>query len=175
MFTPITGKTLDNLRRATNRPDAAMEMADLRFYDRGYLVRITEDDGVDYFVAAWKEGGGIVWFPLDGSSQPIHDANRFARLNLTENNVLDYLRFFCDFLDMKEGRMRITGTGHVMVSSYKLVPTMAPVVCGYSEGAHICEGHALYANSVFRATFSVPPDGKVVMLNDEEIEALTVH
>jgi hypothetical protein len=176
MFTPIIGKMLDNFRRSTNRADATMDVAELRFYDNGVLVRITDKGEVDYFVVAGDgELDDATWFMLDGSSQSIHAANRAAGLKIRDDNVLDYLQFFCDFLEMEDGRMRITGTCVVEFDNRKIVPTMRSTFNGMSDGRFLCAAHVIYNGAVFETEFSISPDGRTVMLSDNPLEPMTVH
>jgi hypothetical protein len=175
MFTQITDERLESFRRNTNRPDLKMESASLPFYGRGGLVRITDKGDTSFWVVTSFNLDDAAWTALDGSSDNIYAANEACGLNLTEANVLDYLRFFCDFLDMDDDRLRIAGTGHVVIGGRKIVPTIAPALSGLNDGKFMCAAHALYSGAVFEATFSIATDGRVVMLSDNEIEPMTVH
>ena len=175
MFTPITGDLLDRLRRGTNRPNATMDAACLSFYADGYLVRITDEDEEHHFVVAGNNDADLSWFLLDGSSDPIHAANQVAGLNLNEETVLDYLGFFCDFLDMEDGRMKITGTGMVKFDDYKIVPVLAPAFNGMRDGRFLCSANAVHDGVVFATKFAVSLEGRTEMLTGDPIEPVTLH
>ena len=108
-----------------------------------------------FFAAAGTDRDNAEWFKLDGRSHAIHAANKACGLNLTEKNVLDYLRFFCGFLDMKDGqRTQITGDTVCWFSRVKIVQAFRPTMDGMSEGNFLCTAHAVYAGSVFKTAFS---------------------
>jgi hypothetical protein len=176
MWTPITGKMLERFRRNTNRPDATIEVAWVTFYDHGNLVRIADNGTVEHFIVAGDgELEDATWFLLDGRSDPIHAANRVAGLNITPDNVLDYLQFFCDFLDMEGSRMQITGACIVEFDNHKIVPTMRSMFKGLSDGKFLCAAHVIYDGAVFETEFAIPPDGRTMMLSGNPLEPMTVH
>ena len=100
---------------------------------------------------------------------------RLRVLNLNEENILHYLQFFCDFLDMEDGRMRITSTGMVKFDGYKIVPVFAPAFNGMSEGRFLCSANAIHDGVVFATEFAITPEGRTEMLVGNPIEPVTVH
>ncbi|WP_342804874.1 hypothetical protein [Alteromonas sp. M12] len=51
-----------------------------------------------YFLEANLENGNTYYYTLNGLSAPIHDCNGVHSIHLTQDNVLEYLCFFCFFI-----------------------------------------------------------------------------
>lgn len=118
-------------------------------------------------------------YRLNGSSPPIHEINGIAKVQITEENVIDYLRFFCFFVRGEDGPFLIAESlddpyipktddsqtrtvieGTVRAASYE----------GRNEqGNFLCEGVVFYSNALFIAHFAVEPTGMIQMLDDEPI------
>ena len=155
---------------------AQIKTSPLSFYGRGNLVQIKDGKNIHFFAATVSDRANAEWFKLNGCSHAIHAANKACGLNLTEKNVLDYLRFFCDFLDMKDGqRMQITGDTVCWFSRTNIVQSFRPTMDGMRDGNFLCTAHAVYAGSVFKTAFSIQPDGCLEMLWSKPIEPATVH
>lgn len=91
-----------------SRDTTAFENQELTFYDSGYLLRVKDP--------TWGSNQEALFFiylkdrdlfRLNGVARPIYAANEMAPLRLDEGNVLDYLRFFCRFIEAEEGRFLI--------------------------------------------------------------------
>lgn len=151
----------------------------LPFYDDVILVRVKDQMwSPDYLTIYYLAERGKA-FRLNGSSLPIHEVNAKGKINITEENVLDYLKFFCFFVRGEEGpfliaedmnnpdmpkdvdwktRSMIEGT--VRPASYE----------GKDEnGFFRCDAVVFYSNSLFFAAFAINPSGMVDMLDDETI------
>ena len=156
-----------------------VQAAPLGFYPDWMVVEVLLEKadgkrGIATFLVD-EEGG----FVLDGTSGPIHALNQTEAkpLRLTdEQAALDYLRFFCAFIQSDEGPFRIietvgdaqlteTVSDEVMKS---LEEALKPSKCSRSDGGvfHISATTA-YGQAVFHAQFEVSPDGIVLMVDDE--------
>lgn len=118
-------------------------------------------------------------FRLNGTSPPIHEVNAKAPINLSEANVLDYLRFFCFFVRGDEGPWlffesladsdipdipdedeRIKLEKHVYPSKF---------IGSDEEGNFHAAAMIWYSNAIFAAKFKVQPTGMIEMEKDEQV------
>jgi hypothetical protein len=56
-----------------------------------------------YFLEAKPINGNTQYYTLNGLSAPIHDCNKILPIKINKDNVLDYLCFFCFFLQSEDG------------------------------------------------------------------------
>ena len=107
-WTKIQGDVLQRLQTRLEMPPQStiLEASTLRtpFYHNGELVRMNDDTGTMFMVAAGRgELSAREFYPLTGTSEEIRAANKAARLVITRDNAGDYLRFFMTFLRTGEG------------------------------------------------------------------------
>jgi hypothetical protein len=157
----------------------AVEWRAMPFYERVVLVRVKDP--------AWTPSNLYIYYltvdgnlyRLNGTSPPIHEVNALAPIKITEDNVLEYLRFFCFFVRGEEGpfliaedmdnpdlpkdmddQTRSVVEGTIRPASYE----------GKNEqGYMLCDGVVFYSNALFIANFAVQPSGMIEMLDDEPI------
>lgn len=120
-------------------------------------------------------------FRLNGTSPPIHEVNAKAPIKLSEDNVLDYLRFFGLFVRGEDGPFYIAEEASDPLLPQYLDETakhiLSGIVCPASfegmndQGHYLCDAVISYSNALFIAHFSVYPTGMVEMLGDEPIAA----
>lgn len=177
MFTPITGEELEAFRKELKCPALEMAAYKLSFYENGQLIKIKHEGQFYHFAVVGETLEKADWYNLDGSVTSIQTANKMCGLKLTEDNILDYLRFFCSALKMESGcQMKISENGHVEFADGKRVATASPVFNGMSKGnGFLCQAHVLYQGTVFEASFEVSPDGNTKMLWDEPMRSVEVH
>lgn len=176
LVNPIQGKYNAN-------PETAMvEWAQLPFYNAIALVRIND--------TAWPPNTGPFWFlakqgrmfHLDGTSAPIHDANEADPIKVTEDNCLEYLRFFCYFVHGDEGPFLIVeDIDHPALDRSKLEAGTRKVIEdalrvaafeGQTEDGHFeTSAMVLYGNALFSARFSMSENGMIEMIDDEPVAA----
>ncbi len=173
---PISGK------HTASDATASVEWRQLPFYGNIALVRIKDstwsaDVGPFWFLA--KQGR---MFHLDGTSMPIHEANEAGPIKVTEDNVLEYLRFFCFFVHGDDGPFLIIEDiddkafnhgemndtikgiieGSVLPTSYE----------GRNDNGELqTNGIVLYGDALFSARFSVSENGMIEMVDDDPIAA----
>lgn len=153
----------------------------LPFYDNVALIRVHDPNWVNRKLNIYylTDQGNL--FRLNGTSPPIHEVNAKAPIKVTEQNVLDYLRFFCFFVRGEEGpfyvaeRMDDPNMPQTMDDTTRSVieGTIQPAMIeGTNDQGHfLCEAIVFYSNALFRAKFAVQPGGMIEMLEDEPIVA----
>jgi len=140
--------------------------------------------------AAWPNPNLVVYYlvtdgdrllRLNGTSIPIHDANLRCPIQLSEDNVLDYLRFFCFFTRGEEGAFYLLERpDHPILDAELDEPTQAvfervarpAIYTGRNADEHFtCQAIVFYGDALFDATFEVQANGNVSMLDDDPIAA----
>lgn len=151
----------------------------LPFYDNVVLIRMQDTNWAPsnlrlYYLA--KEGE---LFRLNGTSPPIHEVNAAAPVKITEENILEYLRFFCFFVRGEEGPFLITEDMTNPYIPQDIDDKTRTVIEGTAreasyegmneQGHHLCDAVVFYSNALFIANFSVQPSGMIEMLDDQPI------
>lgn len=151
----------------------------LPFYDSVALIRVRDPNWVNRKLNAYylTDQGNL--FRLNGTSPPIHEVNAKAPIKVTDDNVLDYLRFFCFFVRGEEGPFYIAegmddpNMPKDMDENTRSVieGTVRPAsIDGMSEQGHyLCEAVVFYSNALFIANFAVQKSGMIEMLEDDPI------
>ncbi len=173
---PIAGKH-------TAAPQSAkVEWRQLPFYKDIAMVRVSD--------RSWPPGTGPFWFlakqgrmfHLDGSSTPIHEANEAGPIDVSDENALDYLRFFCYFVHGDDGPFLIVeDLDDDAFDAGKMDDAMKKVLEGSirpaafegknEKGELQTSGMVLYGDALFAARFSMTENGLIEMVDDEPIAA----
>ena len=189
-WNPVTGEELDGFLEQITPIDGKQKTASattkvawrpLPFYERVVLIRV-QDSGwtprklVIYYLTM---DGNL--FRLNGTSPPIHEVNATAPIHLNEDNILDYLKFFCFFVRGEEGPFLIAEDMNNPDLPQNMDEKTRAVVAGTiraatyegknQQGSYLCDGVVFYSNALFIANFSVQPGGMIEMLDDEPIAA----
>lgn len=189
-WNPVTGDELAGFLEQINPVDGKYKVSPettqvswraLSFYDRVVLVRVKD--------AGWTPKNLNLYYltidgnlyRLNGTSPPIHEVNALAPVKITDDNVLDYLRFFCFFVRGEEGPFLIAEDindpdmpkGMDDQTRAVIEGTIRPATYeGKNEqGFFLCDGVVFYANALFIANFAIQPSGMIEMLDDEPIAA----
>jgi hypothetical protein len=111
-WNPVTGEELDGFLAQINPIDGKYQVSSnstevgwrmLPFYDHVVLIRLRDRTwGKQKLTIYYLTDQGTL-FRLNGTSPPIHEVNAKAPVRITEQNVLEYLRFFCFFVRGEEG------------------------------------------------------------------------
>ena len=176
LINPIQDKFTANVETAN------VQWAQIPFYKTVALVKV--DD------TTWPSNTGPFWFLakqgkmflLDGSSAPIHDANEVDPILVTEDNALEYLRFFCYFVHGDEGPFLIVeDINHPALDTSKMEEatrktiesTILPAAFeGKGEdGSFEASAMVLYGNAIFSTRFSLSGNGMIEMIDDDPIAA----
>lgn len=190
-WTPIHPKESEGLFAQISPIDSALtvtpagtvcEKRTLPWYDNAILLRIYDDrwampDLVVYYLV---HDDNI--YRLDGTSPKIHEVNKKAPIKVTEDNVLDYLRFFCFFVRGEEGPFYVLeNSDDPFVKAMVISNTVRSVIEGAAapaeyvgktdKGHFACDVTVYYANALFKAKMEVHPTGMIEMLDDEPVAA----
>ena len=151
----------------------------LPFYKKVALVRLRDPnwDSADLTLYFLTYKGELT--RLDGSSPPIHNINSEAPIALDENNILDYLRFFCYFVRGDEGPFLVSETMDDPAMPKDLDETTSKAIEGVlrpatyegrnAEGHYMCDAIVFYSNALFLANFAIQPSGMIEMLEDDPL------
>ncbi len=151
----------------------------LPFYDQVAMIRIKDPAWTprDLYIYYLTDHGNLEW--LNGTSPPIHAINAKAPVKITEDNVLDYLRFFCFFVRGEDGPFLIAETMDDPYIPKNLDDRARAAVEGSvrpasydgqdANGNFLCDAVVFYSNALFIANFAVEPGGMIRMLNDDPI------
>src|SRR5215471_19601771 len=111
---------------------------------------------------------------LNGESGAVYIANEREQLQLTEETVVDYVRFFCFAVRGPEGPfILIEPSKPDQAKSGKLAELAKPIsVTGRDESQRIlCEAVMEYNGGVFNATMAVAAGGQIEMVDDLPLTA----
>ncbi len=151
----------------------------LPFYDQVALIRIRDQSwGNPKLTIYYLTDRGSL-YRLNGTSPPIHEVNAKAPVKITEENVLDYLRFFCFFVRGEEGPFLIAENledqnmpKHMDDKTRSVIENVirpASYEGRNEQGHYLCDAVVYYSNALFIANFAVQPSGMIEMLDDEPI------
>lgn len=153
----------------------------LPFYERVVLVRVKDPNWLPKKLTIYYLTVDGELYALNGTSPPIHEVNARAPVKITEENVLDYLRFFCFFVRGEEGPFLIAEDMSNPDMPQDMDEKTRSVVAGTirpasyegrnEQGFLLCDGVVFYSNALFIANFAVQPSGMIEMLDDEPIAA----
>jgi len=153
----------------------------LPFYDQALLVRLTDPSWDDANLALFYLFEKDTLYRLNGQSNPIHELNAKVALTLTEENVLDYLRFFAFFVRGEEGAFLIVEDiqnpdlpqdmdNHSRETLEKYLRPAA--IEGETEdGSFLCKAPVFYSNALFISTFEVSRSGVIDIREHETVAA----
>ncbi|MGB1076797.1 MAG: hypothetical protein ACPG05_00680 [Bdellovibrionales bacterium] len=193
-WNPVTGEELEGFLSQVGRIDGTLdpsaattkvEWRPLPFYDNVAMIRMRDENWMPKELTIYFLTDQGTLYRLNGTSPPIHDINAKAPIKVTDENVLDYLHFFCFFVRGEEGpfliaedldnpnmpecddKMKAVIGGSLRPASYE----------GKNEQNHwLCDAVVFYSNALFIANFAVHPSGMIEMLNDEPLASdLTVR
>ena len=164
-----------------NSSTTLVEWRPLPFYDQVALIRVKDPawSPRNLFIYYLTDQGNLFW--LNGTSPPIHEVNSKAPIKVTDDNVLEYLKFFCFFVRGEDGPFLVAEDMNDTYVPKELDNKTRTVIEGTvrpatfegedGEGNRLCEAVVYYSNALFIANFSVQPGGMIEMLSDEPIAA----
>jgi hypothetical protein len=189
-WAPVEGEYLQGFLEQINPIDGKYKVSAqtskvawraLPFYDNVVLVRVQDPMWSPAHLTIYylTEEGNL--FRLNGTSPPIHEINAKAPIKVTEENVLDYLRFFCFFVRGEEGPFLIAESMDSADMPKNMDAQTRSVIEGTirpatyegknEQGFFLCDAVVFYSNALFIANFAVQPTGMIEMLDDEPIAA----
>jgi ATP-dependent Zn protease len=174
------GPRLDaQARQLLGSSPEAVRGASPSFYEHHILIElVSEGSGSSQRVFGLHGGDATRW--LDGSSAPIHDTNAAESLELTEEKVHDYVRFFLYFVRGDAGGFVLIESPDEIVASSddqdvtdvrsRVTP---PRTRGTDEsGRWLVDCSLAYDDALFAATLALAADGNIEMTDDEPIASL---
>ena len=189
-WNPVQGEELTGFLEQINPIDGKYRVAAestqvhwrmLPFYESIALIRVHDPNWVNKKLNIYylTDQGNL--FRLNGTSPPIHEVNAKAPVKVNEENVLEYLRFFCYFVRGEEGPFYIAESMEDPNMPTEMDDTTRSVIEGtirdasfegMNEQSHfLCDAVVFYSNALFIANFAVQPTGMIEMLDDEPIAA----
>ncbi|HEU4839481.1 MAG TPA: hypothetical protein VFS88_08745 [Micavibrio sp.] len=172
---PIGGKY--KVSAGTTKVDYRM----LPFYDNVAMIRVKDSAWTpsNLYIYYLTDQGNLYW--LNGTSPPIHEINAKAPVKITEDNVLEYLKFFCFFVRGEEGPFLIAESIEDPYIPKNVDERTRSVIAGTirpasyegmnDKGFFLCDAVVFYSNALFIANFAVQPGGMIEMLDDDPIAA----
>ncbi len=153
----------------------------LPFYETVALIRVRDSSWPNKKLNIYYLTDAGTLYRLVGTSPPIHEVNAKAQIKLTEENVLEYLRFFCFFVRGEEGPFLIAESMDDPYMPQDIDEQTRTVIEGTirpasyegrnEQGFFLCDAVVYYSNALFIANFAVQPGGMIEMLDDEPIAA----
>lgn len=153
----------------------------LPFYENIAMIRVHDDNwakanlNVYYLV---REGQ---LYRLNGTSPPIHEVNEVAPIKLNEDNILEYLKFFCFFVRGEEGPFLIVEDMDNPHLPSDMDDSTRSAIAGVvrpatyegknEEGKYMCDAIVFFSNALFIANFAVEQSGAIEMLDDDPVVA----
>lgn len=197
-WTPLDAeRTAEALRRLLTGATGALQLsdltsaraADLPFYEHHDLVELRFEDEVSYFGlhgpahTFWLEGKSIL---TSGTATEIHAAGEIETLTLTEDVVVDYLRFFLCFLQGDDGHFVLIeaeddleaegdddGAGEANTRLRDLRGMVSFAGPRDGEGGWLFDATFAYQDVMFRVNLAISQDAFVEMLDDEPLADLS--
>ncbi len=166
-------------RHKTDEATTEVSWRPLPFYDTVALIRVKDTSWTPKKLVVYylTDKGNL--FRLNGTSPPIHEVNAKAPVKITDENVIEYLKFFCYFVRGEEGPFLIAEEidGPHMPTDLDaktravIEGTLRPATYeGRNEqGFWMCDAVVFYSNALFIANFAVQPTGMIEMLNDDPV------
>lgn len=155
-------------------------VAELSFYKTLRLLWIKlllpGQERLEHFFAL--DGADKGW-PLDGKSSVIHSLNAVDPPHISEDTGKDYLRFFCFAVQGEEGAFELFEKANepedgAFVGEEAEIAALAEPIDEQGRGENgefLYEALVHYGRSLHRSRFSVPSDGRILMLDDSSLYA----
>ncbi len=149
------------------------------FYESAAIIRAVDQSWQPNGMAVWFIGHQGIFYLLDGNSEPIHRVNAMAPIRVSDQNYIDYLKFFCTFVYTEGATFRI-------IENYQDLEVYGPAPPGFDhavmpylkpvtiyqrgqDGSIFAEATLVYQHALYHVRFQVQLDGQVTMLDDKKI------
>jgi len=159
--------------------DKSLSWRRLPFWPDARLIRVSGFNSSRYYPAYFiyiEPDQGL--FYLNGDSFPIHLYNNDYSTDITKENVIQYLMFFCFFVHGGDGPFLVlNSTKHPLISRQadakaKLAKFLKPIVVERNKHGWLLTGPVLYCNQLSEAMFQVYDTGEVTMVDDSALTVL---
>ena len=122
----------------------------------------------------YKPGDVVV---LNWTNEPIYELNARAPIMLTEDTVVDYVRFFFTYIRGRHGRFQISENVDDILWREEPPPAARKAIGGILGPVHVGSVEPdgtfklnlcmMFKDSLFKAVAEVKPDGLVTLTNEE--------
>jgi hypothetical protein len=165
--------------------DTEVNKKALPFYKDVDLIKVSslvDDEFTFFFLKADEE-----FLMLNGDSAIIQEINEMDKLKLTNDNVFDYLKFFCFFIETFDEEAGVVDSFYIIEgpdsefikgeSEYQrkrcLRKYTGPrVISSADQKSFAIESRMIYAGSLFDTKFKISDKGDVTMTEDNYIGVL---
>ena len=187
-WTQVTGDELDGFlaqvgtidgRHNTSSSSTEVSWRPLPFYEQVVLIRLRDENWDPQHLQIFYLANQGQLTRLDGTSPPIHMVNAESPVKITDDNVLDYMRFFCYFVRGEEGPFLIAENIDDPAMPKNLDDSTTKVIEGVLRDASyegkddnnywLCDAVVFYDDALFLANFAVQPSGMIEMLEDHDL------
>ena len=171
-FGQLVGVELDTLAPF----DIKGVQARLPFYRAWRVIRLDAthrdtDTELEPVYAMWRKDRGALL--LDGNAAAVHLVNADEGLVLKEPRIADYIRWFLSVLRVDDQAFILfeEAPADVAEADREAAAHAKPLTAKgrADDGAYLYDATVIYHGALFTATFSVPPDGEIVMVDDNPI------
>jgi len=166
-------------RHRTSTDTTMVAWRALPFYEQVVLIRLRDKtwtpENLDIYYLVNQ--GNLT--RLDGTSPPIHQTNADAPVRINDDNVLDYLRFFCFFVRGEDGPFLVAESMDTHGMPLEMDDATRRVIEGTirpatfegknAEGYWLCDAIVFYSNALFFSNFAVQPTGMIEMTDDDPL------
>jgi len=170
-------------KRFANARIPSARCATLPFYSRYRLadLRLAGIEGIDGMTRAFVlyADDEVIW--LDGSSAPVHHANEKEKLQLADDAILDYVRYFMFFVHGESSAFVLVesadslSTGSATdeaLAARRVMVAPLTALPGEDRGRFRVEATVAYDDTLFKAHFAVQRDGQIEMTDDSPLGEL---
>ncbi len=166
-------------RHRTSADTTEVKWRSLPFYEQVVLIRVRDRTWVPENLSIYYLANQGNLTRLDGTSPPIHQTNADAPIRVNDDNVLDYLRFFCFFVRGEDGPFLVSEsmdthgmpTGMDETTHRVIEGTIRPATFEgkNAEGFWLCDAIVFYSNALFFSNFAIQPTGMIEMTDDDPL------
>lgn len=170
--------TIDG-RHRTSTENTTVAWRSLPFYEQVVLIRVRDRTWLPDNLAIFYLANQGQLTRLDGTSPPIHQTNGDAPIRINDDNVLEYLRFFCFFVRGEDGPFLIAESMDTPGMPKEMDDTTRRAIEGTirpasfegknAEGYWLCDAIVFYSNALFFSNFAVQPTGMIEMTDDDPL------
>ena len=170
--------TIDG-RHRTSADTTEVSWRALPFYVQVVLIRLRDRTWLPENLSIYYLANQGNLTRLDGTSPPIHQTNADAPIRINDDNVLEYLRFFCFFVRGEDGPFLVAEGMDTHGMPQSMDDTTRRVIEGTirpatfegknAEGYWLCDAIVFYSNALFFSNFAVQPTGMIEMTDDDPL------
>jgi hypothetical protein len=170
--------TVDGKHR-TGAETTEVAWRSLPFYEQVVLIRLRDRTWIPENLEIFFLANQGKLTRLDGTSPPIHQTNADAPIRLNDENILEYLRFFCFFVRGEDGPFLVSESmdthgmpKHMDDATRKVIEgTLRPATFEgkNAEGYWLCDAIVFYSNALFFSNFAIQPTGMIEMTDDDPL------